>query len=57
VLIDDPAAIVYQLANHEQCVWYSESLELPGFLALLLYYQMAQGGYENVASLSTGKEA
>lgn len=53
VSIDDPAAMVYQRANDDRSAWYAESLELPDFLALLLYYQMAQGGYEHAASLST----
>jgi hypothetical protein len=53
VSVDDPAARVYQRANGDGSAWHAESLELPDFLALLLYYQMAQGGYEHAASLST----
>lgn len=52
---DGDQAMVYQCPYvPTERVWYSEETTLFDFMQLNMYYQFAQGGYENVASLDTG---
>lgn len=41
----DPQSRVYQAADLKDPEWYEELFDLAEFLRVLLYYQMAQGGY------------
>jgi hypothetical protein len=50
---DDAAQVVWQQNDGKTNAWHAESLDLPSFVLLLLYYQLAQGGYAHAASLDT----
>jgi hypothetical protein len=41
----DPQSKVYQAVELKAPDWHEEPVDLPEFLRVLLYYQMAQGGY------------
>jgi hypothetical protein len=49
----DSEAKVYQAADPNASEWHEEPVDLPEFLRVVLYYQMAQGGYPFCGMISS----
>jgi hypothetical protein len=51
----DPQSKVYQAVDLKAPQWREEPVDLPEFLRVLLYYQMAQGGYPHCGMIPSGE--